>query len=358
MRITHVGIITLLCVGFLGFAGTAQASIEAFTNLLTENARVYNYDPVSGAIGSVLTDTSEVTIVSAGHSSTATANIASIPGFSSTTIGPVQDSTGFNTLQAGQGVALPGENFFNNFGGVDPPGIDPHAYADTNGTGALVLPGGGVIPPADSVAAQVSSVANVNLSDNLFSVDSGNATANTGVTAAFLVNNISGGTLDILVQFDAYVQQLIDLNPVPPGISASVDNSWSMRITDPQTGALVGSWAPNGIISAEVGFTELSDPFDLNSGPSGFPGFQTGPTTNATSGFTGIDGGIAGPQGLGGTNFAAWITLPEGPHSLVITHESSARATTFGIPEPSACIAWALLSLCAGVGVYVRRRRS
>ena len=354
MKIKH-GIFALLFAGCLAFAGTAQASIQAFTNLLTENWGVYNNTGTNAVpvIGLPITDLVEITVVSAAHSSVANANIGSIAGTSTSSAGPTTGASGLNSGQAAQGLAPPPLTFDNVTGPVG-------AWGEAQGAGSLVAPGGGVV--VDPFGINASTVASVDLSVNPFSSNSGSADATTGVTAAFIVTN-SGVPLPVTIVGDVFVQQLVDLTPVPPGASGAVDNSFTFTITDntigsPTLGQAIFSWSPDGILGPILGGTENSDPFSMNGGLTGFPGGTAGPNTFKTSGFTALNGGTAG---VGGdpAPFQASFVLPVGTFSLGVQHSSDARALTIGVvPEPGACIAWARLSLCAGAGVYVRRRRS
>lgn len=311
--------------GLLALQSPSNAAVEAYANLDISNFAFYN-DLGGGVAGTVLTNGVEFNLVGATFSSSASADLSSVPGVTSTGVLPnVLASVGLDTLQAVQGSGAPGQNVFT------PSGVATVARGDTVGSGAVVA---GV--PNSPNPATAQTVAEVQLPTAINNFDSGRADAAVTSSANFTI--IPTGNLSIVGILTASREMITDLTPFPPGFTATADTSFNITVTDIIANQIIFEWSPNGVAGGVTGGVEYLDPFDLNGSQSGFPGFTIAPGRN-----TGL--------------FSVGLSLVGGtPYSFSIEHSSSATATNFGvIPEPTTVAIWSLLM--AGV-CSINRRRS
>ncbi len=298
---------------------TAIGAIEAYSFLDIAGFGLYR-DLGGGVKGAPITVGVDVALLAPPFfTSSATADVASIPGIAATAAGSPIPTIGLDTAQAYQGAVPPPPNTFINL-----PGDFPHGHSDTIGGGSII--GGTPFPfgGAGTVAAEGQ------LKTTFFSTDF--ATADSAVSSTGSITIIPLVPLSIVGEFTATKEMVADLTPAPPGISSTADTSFTVEITDPS--GIIFEWSPDGTGSV-VGGTSFLDPFNLQTSISAVPG--------GTSTFASIVG-----------VFKAGVSLLPGiAYSFTVEQSAAASVANFNIPEPASVAVW--IGLIAGV--LMRRKR-
>jgi hypothetical protein len=316
----------VLSLAVLGTAicDRAHAAIEAYANL-----NIFGFELMEDTDNDMVGDTpitagDQITVTGASFSSSATADVASVPlsAFTNVNNAPTA-SVGHDTLQAFNGAgAAPAENTFGNFAGVN-----PFARGDTDGSGSIIA---GL---AEATPAMASAVSEVDLLATM--PDAGTASSGASSNGSFSVDFTPGSDLVIVGEFMASRSLLAELIPAALGSTAGADTSFtiSLRVVG---GAEIFNWSPNGQTAGTMvgDALILTDPFDINGSISAFPGSSSS-----------VD---VGP-GL----FSALFTLQGGVnYSFNISMQTQADATVVpvvsDVPEMSGIVVWGVLALVGG----------
>ena len=326
----YLGVLAVAMATCFTMAGSADASIQAYSNLNVINARLTNATTGGAIVGTFDPNnlTADVLVTGLLHNSAAN---ASATGFLpvATAAGPALASSAMNTLVAdvGVGAGLRGQNNFSNFNYT---GTEPTSAGDTFGQGALVdLTGANPADPNYGVTAQTvaeSELSSFNLSQ------AGAAGAQIQAGASFVLIPRQNLTVDLTMDASLFLEATS--NPSPPGFFASANSGWNLTVTNPN-GTVALSWTPDGstgLLPGTLGASDSLDPFALGQNVSAGPGVST-------------------IQNFPLASFKATATLLQGvQYQFDINHTSRAQVVTQDvIPEPGAFVVWGLLLLTGSV---------
>lgn len=283
----------------LATAGIVSSALLAFGAVSNVQAGAYTYShgdvtlSVFNVTAGRTVDVSDFTSLTPRNTSSASADIASVPGTTNTS-----SLISADTLLACQGNCGMGEN---NFTQVN---AGQYARSDTGASGSLIT---GLPNP---VPANVDVLSEIRFTSSDLGATSANANNNTGFTFDL--------TTGITVRFDlsaiTETQSFLSADAVTPPSIVGSSHTWELTLLQGNT--TICNWSPDGQAGGISGCTENSDNIDLTFGSTvSTPGADTGLITHTGSA-------------------SAQIFLPAGSYTFRLAQFTSADAT-LRVPEPT-----------------------